>query len=219
MNRLALFTLSALTIFLSACDWAGIRGNGHIVTQQRPIGDFTEVTASGSFEIEWHPGAPGLSVTGDENLLGYIDNQLSGNTLKFDTKERIWWSHKIKVAVSSAALRGVKLTGACKLSANHLAGPKFYLQSSGASKMSLEGQVDELLVDMSGASKLEAAGLRTKTAEISGSGASKVDITASEAVRVSISGAGKVTYGGNPPTVEKHISGAGSVRPRDQSSD
>jgi hypothetical protein len=29
-----------------------------------------------------------------------------------------------------------------------------------------------------------------------------------------MSGAGKVTYTGNP-TIEKHISGAGSVRPRD----
>jgi len=32
---------------------------------------------------------------------------------------------------------------------------------------------------------------------------------------VAIAGAGKVTYSGNPPTIEKHISGAGSIRRKD----
>ena len=38
------------------------------------------------------------------------------------------------------------------------------------------------------------------------------EVAASETLKVSITGAGKVIYSGNPPTIEKHISGAGSIR-------
>ena len=44
--------------------------------------------------------------------------------------------------------------------------------------------------------------------------AGKAEVSASETLKVAISGAGKVTYHGNP-TLEQHISGAGSVRRRD----
>jgi hypothetical protein len=64
---------------------------------------------------------------------------------------------------------------------------------------------------MTGASRLEAGSLQTRTAEISTTGAGKAEIAVAERLKVAITGAGKVTYSGNP-TIEKHITGAGSVR-------
>jgi hypothetical protein len=68
---------------------------------------------------------------------------------------------------------------------------------------------------MTGASELEATGLQTKTVEISTTGAADAAIAVSETLKVSITGAGKVTYSGNPKTIEKHISGAGSIRQKE----
>jgi len=34
-------------------------------------------------------------------------------------------------------------------------------------------------------------------------------------LKVSIAGAGKVNYWGNPPTIEKHVTGAGSIHHRE----
>jgi hypothetical protein len=62
---------------------------------------------------------------------------------------------------------------------------------------------------------LDAAELHVKTATISSTGASKADVNVSESLKVSITGAGKVTYEGNPPTIDKQISGAGSIRHKD----
>ena len=76
----------------------------------------------------------------------------------------------------------------------------------------LDGNVDELITDMTGASKLEANSLQTKTAEISSTGASHAEVAVSESLKVSITGAGKVIYSGNPPTIEKHVTGAGTIR-------
>jgi hypothetical protein len=89
------------------------------------------------------------------------------------------------------------------------------LEGTGASRISLDGSIDQLLVDMTGASDLKAGALQTKTAEISIQGAGDAEVAVAEKLKVAIAGAGKVTYSGNPPTIEKHISGAGSIRHKD----
>jgi hypothetical protein len=88
------------------------------------------------------------------------------------------------------------------------------LESSGASQVLLDGNVDELLADMTGASELAASALQTKTAEISTTGAGDAEVAVAEMLKVAITGAGKVTYSGNP-TVQKHVTGAGSIRHKD----
>jgi hypothetical protein len=96
-----------------------------------------------------------------------------------------------------------------------LSGPIFALESKGASEVTLDGNVDRLLVDMTGASQLAAAGLQAKTAEISTTGAGDAEVAVTDTLKVVITGAGKVTYAGNPPTIKKQITGAGSVRHKD----
>jgi hypothetical protein len=48
------------------------------------------------------------------------------------------------------------------------------------------------------------------------SGAASVDVYADEQLDVSVSGAGSVSYSGNPKTINKHVSGIGSVSPSGQ---
>jgi hypothetical protein len=96
-----------------------------------------------------------------------------------------------------------------------LNGPIFALESKGASEVTLDGSIDRLLVDMTGASQLTADKLQAKTAEISTTGAGDADIAVSDTLKVVITGAGKVSYSGNPPTIKKQITGAGSIRHKD----
>jgi len=96
-----------------------------------------------------------------------------------------------------------------------LSGPLFALEAKGASEVALDGSIDRLLVDMTGASQLAADRLQARTAEISTTGAGNADVAVSDTLKVVITGAGKVTYSGNPPTIKKQITGAGSIRRRD----
>jgi hypothetical protein len=175
------------------------------------VSAFTEIDAGGAFEIEWRSGSPALGITTDENLLPYVKSEVSGDTLRLRTHDQIWPTHGIKVVISSPTRAAARIRGAVKLTANQLTGPKFALEASGASRISLDGSIDELLADMTGASELDASGLQTKTAEISTTGAGDAEIAVAEKLKVAITGAGKVRYSGNP-IVEKHITGAGSVR-------
>ena len=207
--------LATCLVWIAACHWVGIRGNGHIKTDESPVGAFANIDARGGFTIEWQNGPPSLRITTDENLLRYINSDVSDNTLHLRTREQIRPSHGVKVVISSPTRVGARITGAVKLSAKQLSGPRFAVESRGASRVSLDGKIDDLLADMTGASELTASGLQTKTAEISTTGAADAEIAVAEKLKVAITGAGKVRYSGNPSTIEKHISGAGSIRHKD----
>ena len=215
MKKLTIALLLAGTLVIAGCRFGGIMGNGHIVTDTRTVTDFSEIEADGGFYIEWKNGPPSLSITTDENLLRYITTENVDHRLRLHSRGNLWPTHHINVAISSPIRSGAKLTGAARLTAKQLSGRNFAIESTGAAKVLLDGSVDDLITDMTGASKLEADELKTKTAEISSTGASHAEVSVSEALSVSITGAGKVVYSGNPPKVEKHISGAGSIRHKD----
>jgi Putative auto-transporter adhesin, head GIN domain len=214
MKKIAILFV-ACVVLVAGCRWVGIKGNGNIKTDERTISAFANIDASGAFQIEWQNGAPALRITTDDNLLSYIESHVSGDTLHLDTREHIWPTHGVKVMISSPTRNGARISGAVKLAANQLSGPRFAFEATGASQVKLDGNIDELLADMTGASDLSASGLQTRSAEISATGAADAEIAVSETLKVAITGAGKVTYSGNPKTIDKHITGAGSIRHRD----
>jgi hypothetical protein len=215
MKKITIVFLAACVVWASGCDWVGIRGNGHIKTDERPVNAFANIDARGAFAIEWQSGSPSVRITTDENLLPYINSNVSDNTLHLRTREQIRPSHGVQVVISSPTRAGATISGAVRLTAKQLSGSRFVVESRGASRVTLDGQIDELLADMTGASELTASGLQTKTTEISTTGAADAEIAVAEKLKVAITGAGKVRYSGNPPTIEKHITGAGSIRRKD----
>jgi Putative auto-transporter adhesin, head GIN domain len=215
MRKIPIVLLAACVVVVVGCHLPGIRGNGQIKTEERQVGPFANIDTGGAFEIEWESGSPALRITTDENLLPYIENNVSDDTLRLRTREHVWPTHGIKVVISSPTRTGGKTSGAVKLTVKQLSGSTFALESKGASDVTLDGNVDRLLVDMTGASQLAADRLQTKTAEISTTGAGDADVAVTDTLNVVITGAGKVTYSGNPPTIKKQITGAGSIRHKD----
>ena len=213
---LKLLTLAALALallLLSGCRWAGVKGNGDIKTETRPIGDFTTIEASGAYEVTWTYGAPALQVTADSNLLKYIDTDVSDNQLRIEWEKQLRPTRRIKVRISSATLSGAELNGAVRLNAADMRTPNFVLEANGATRVNLKGTLDGLAASMNGASRLEAEELKSRVAELSITGAGRADVNASELLRVAISGAGRVTYGGDP-NVQKDVTGASRISRR-----
>ena len=215
MKRFTFVFLATCLVAVAGCHLPGIRGNGHIKTEERQVAAFANLDVGGAFEIEWQNGSPALRITTDANLLPYIEDNVSDDTLHLRTRDHVWPTHGIKVVISSPTRAGGRIRGAVKLTVKQLSGPIFALEAKGASEVSLDGSVDRLLVDMTGASQLAADGLKAKTAEISTTGAGDAEVAVTDSLKVVITGAGKVTYSGNPPTIKKQITGAGSIRHKD----
>jgi hypothetical protein len=214
MKRLGFLVCGLLLFSLAACHWLGVKGNGEIKTEERQVTDFSELHSDGSFDIECRSGAPSLTLTTDENLLKYVEVEVHGNYLRLHLRERVLPTRGLKVAVSSPQRTGCKLNGASEMLAHDLTGESFAVKVTGAAEMKLDGNVNQLLADMTGASELSARKLLTKTAEISTTGAASADVSVSDTLKVSITGAGDVTYHGNP-VVQKRVIGAGEIRRKD----
>ncbi|MBA3962634.1 MAG: DUF2807 domain-containing protein [Chthoniobacterales bacterium] len=215
MKTKTLFPTLVLTLLFAGCDWHHVRGNGETKTETRPVSAFTQIEASGYYELEWSPGNPSLSITTDENLLSHISTSVQGSQLKIDIDGPIAPSHGITIIVSSPSLTTAELSGAVDFTAKPINGAKFSLETSGAAKVNLGGKVSRLLANLTGACKLEAADLSTDDVELSVTGAGRADVTVANSLRAAITGAGKVTYGGNPKTVDRNVMGAGKIEPRD----
>src|SRR4051812_6423705 len=108
MKRLVFLICSLLLLGLAACHFLGVKGNGEIRTEERPVTDFAELHADGSFDIEWRNGAPSLSITTDENLLSYVQAEVRGNYLRLHVRERVLPTHGLTVVVSSTQRTGAR---------------------------------------------------------------------------------------------------------------
>jgi hypothetical protein len=209
-----LITLSLVLLLLNGCHWVGVRGNGHVTTDTRPVTNFTKLEADGAFTVNWSPGAPALKITTDSNLMEYVRTVQDGDKLHIEWLKPLKGTHGIKIEIASSGLTAAQLNGAVRFVGSNLAGSEYYLEANGATRVALNGKVNAMSGEMNGASRLDAESLETRAMELSISGAGRADVNASDALKVAISGAGKVTYSGDP-TVSKEISGAGKVSKRD----
>lgn len=201
-------------VALAGCSRTGIKGDGLITTTNHPIADFSTLEVAGAYQIRWSSGKPALTITTDQNLIPLITTSVSGNTLHIDWKENLRPTKGITIIVSSASLADVLLNGAVSLTASNLSGRDLKLESNGASSITVEGSVTNLEANLSGATKLNGASLQSQTAKVSLNGASYADVTVTETLNASISGAGVLTYAGNPKSVEKKVGGVGRIQPR-----
>ena len=216
MRKILIVLLAGWVVLVVGCHLPGIRGNGQIKTEERPIAAFANLDAGGAFEIEWQNGSPAVRITTDENLLPYIENNVSDEyTASAHTGARLAYPRNQSRHLKSNAGRW-KDQGRRQVNRKAVERANLCSGIEGrVAEVSLDGSIDRLLVDMTGASHLAADGLQAKTAEISTTGAGDAEVAVTDTLKVVITGAGKVTYSGNPPTIKKQITGAGSIRHKD----
>ncbi|PYJ19449.1 MAG: hypothetical protein DME92_12425 [Verrucomicrobia bacterium] len=108
MKKITIVFLAACVVLAVGCHWVGIHGNGHIKTDERPVSAFANIDVRGAFTIEWQSGTPSLRITTDENLLPYIESNVSGDTIHLRTREQIRPTHGIRVVISSPTNRAAR---------------------------------------------------------------------------------------------------------------
>ena len=213
MKLLTLAVLALVLLLLNGCHWVGVKGNGNITSETRPVTDFSRLEMDGAFTINWTRGPASLKITTDKNLLDYIRTEMRDDKLRIDWVKPLKGTRGIKIEMSSPTLVRTQLNGAIRFTAAELSGTEFYLEANGASRVKLSGTVNAMSAEMNGASRLDAEGFATRAMEITINGAGRADVNVSEVLKVEISGAGKVTYSGDPK-VSQEINGAGKVRKR-----
>ena len=191
---------------------SGIKGSGVATSEARAAADFTGVDVGGVFQVEITAGKDySVSVDADDNLLQYIKTEVNGDVLHIETTERINSTTPIRVRIAAPDIESIAASGASKVSLAGVKNSFLNVDTSGASKVKIEGETSEVKVEVSGASSIDAESLKAKNASVDASGASSVSVFATERLVSDASGASKISYSGNPTSVEKRTSGASRI--------
>src|SRR5688500_11791085 len=206
------FGKAAGNLFSFKIGFGGVKGSGNVQTDKRTVDNFKAVEVGGVFIVEITAQRDfSVEVEADDNLLPLIKTESDGETLKIETEKRFSTRSPIKLRISVPDVENLHISGASKVSVMNLNNDSFSVDSSGASKITIEGATKTFTVDMSGASKLDAENFKSENVSVDASGASCATVSVSSDLKVDLSGASKVVYYGSPSNLEKRTSGASSV--------
>jgi len=213
MNLTSIFRHFATAAFLGGCmvQTPAVKGDGKITSERRKIEEITTIDATGALQIEWASGAPSLAITTDENILPHIHTEISGQTLKIYSDGSIAPTKGVQIVVTTSALDRLDLTGAVHVTAQKVSAASFSISGAGATSVDIDGHATDLAVSLTGASRLHATALRARSAKVSLVGASSGDVFVTDALDATVTGAGSLTYTGEPKSVERQVTGAGSI--------
>jgi hypothetical protein len=205
MKRLLPFALAS-TFALAACH-TQVEGNGQLGIEQRPAGPFDEVEVEAGIEaaVTASAAAQALVLSGDSNLLQYIQTVVEGSALKVRLHgvDRIDPIIPLRLTVHATALHRLKAAEASILevsgAGSDAPGFGFEVEASGRSNVHLAGPGGRRLqVNLSGGAGLDATGYPVAEVNLLVSGGSLLDLhtiadpagSASAGSRVTVTGGG-----------------------------
>jgi hypothetical protein len=208
----------ALAVAVTGCHHGGrgVQGSGNRKTEKRELTSFKAIDSEGAINFEVTCQKPvSFSIEGDDNILPLIQTDVRDGVLYLRT-ERSYNSHSgIDVRINVPNLESIKAAGAGKFHISDLKNDKFTVQTTGATALTASGETKSVEIRNAGAGKIDTDSLHAQKAKVDISGAASVDVNASEQLDASVSGVGRVSYSGNPKTVNKSVSGMGVVSAKD----
>jgi len=201
MRKSIAAVLIAASAATSACGHDRDENAGPMVSRAFQVGNFTELEASGPFDVTVRTGAqPGVQVRGNQALIEKMVVEVRGNKLVIRPEEHHGWFHwgsthgKAEIAVTVPQLRAASLAGAGGISIDKVQGDSFDGDIAGSGDLSIQSlDVGKLKVSIAGAGSVTGTG-KAGSADYDIAGAGDVDaerITV-EDLTVSIAGSGNV---------------------------
>jgi hypothetical protein len=217
---------------LSSCRFNCVKGSGKQISETRKTEEFRRIDVSGGFKVNLkQDSSNSLTINADDNLLKYIKTSVEGGRLRIYTKRNLCNSGQITVNVGFRTLDELKgsgaiefvsdgkvntqdlhieLSGACKVNME-LNADNVRTEGSGATEIMLKGQASSHNIELSGTGKVNALDFVVGSYNIHTSGASHCQINVLKELNVHTSGASEIQYRGNPSSVNNDKSGASSI--------
>ena len=211
-----------------------IKGNGDIVQETREVGSFDTIELRGLGQIYVEFGdEEALEVSGEENLLRYIETYTEGGSLVIEIEDNrtLVPTEKLEYFITVVELKELDVSGLGDIELPSIETDSFRVEISGAGNIDVDalnadtldvrlgglgdltverGEVNQLKVDISGSGNFNSRRMDSQEAEINISGLGSATVSVSEYLDVNISGGGSVNYYGSPE-VDTEISGLGRL--------
>jgi hypothetical protein len=229
-----LLMIFIFSFILSSCHKDVIVGSGHVITEQRPIDPFSEITVDGSFDIHLkQDGNLPLVIDAEDNVMRVIETYVSGNTLRVKIKDHtnLRRFKAIQVYVHSNTFNRMIFSGSGSVNApDTIRTDKFTYEINGSASTNLaldgtqietiingsgniryKGKVNSYTSTINGSGDINALELLTRNATLTVHGSGDQTISVENQLDVNIYGSGNVKYLGNPAKINSNIQGSGKV--------
>ena len=233
--------ISIVSMFCLSCgkDSACFKGSGKKITEQRAItNEITSITIGNKINLViTQSNEPNLILEGGENLLPYINTDISGNELTISSDNKCGFlrdsNEPLTVYISISNLIRIEYTGhgtitntgtlslqkldiesfggtgSLNLSVNAMA--VSVKQHSGPADFTIRGNVKTLFVYTLGSGWFYLEGFIAQSAHVNHSGIGDVLVNASSNLSVELRSRGDLLYYGNPiVSIDPHV-GSGDI--------
>jgi len=191
----------------------GARRNGAYITgKQRDVTEFHAIENHAVCDLLVTVGKPcAVTVQAEENVIPQVVTEIKGGTLIITLDRNLNVSTPVRVSIMMPKLDKFTNSGVGTAKIDGLRESFLSIQESGAGSLSATGTADMVDLTLSGVGNADLKDLRAKavTALLSGTGSAKVN--ASQSLSATVSGIGKLNYWGNPPKVQKNVTGLGTI--------
>ncbi|MGJ8660872.1 MAG: head GIN domain-containing protein [Bacteroidota bacterium] len=218
MKLISVLIVVAGLMGLVACDELlneNFHGKGPMISNTLKVGSFDEVEVSNSMKLFIRQGEKSsVVVKCQENILERIKAKVRSGRLELELDYGSYQDVNISVYITVPNIKYIGGSGASQVEMSHFDKLNtLELDFSGATEFIAVGQesnVDNLIVDISGAGDLQAFLLKCRRIDLDISGASSCEVYATEMLNLDLSGASEVRYKGKP-RINQDVSGASSV--------
>lgn len=208
-----MLSLLPLLVVLSSCSNDDVNAHGPVINEERELNAFSSIVVDLPAQV-FITDQPGQSVRVQthQNLLSIVETSVNGSTLSITSSYNLRNAQTLNIFLSADDYERLQINGAGTIiTQNCIDVDNLEVRINGAGAVNLCGNTGDLRLDISGAGKIEAFGMQATTANIQLSGASEVQTSVTDQLTVSISGAGLVSYMGDPEVIS-NINGAGVIR-------
>ena len=211
---LTILIMAALTCPASAFSFGKdtIEGSGDMETRTLDLDEFAAIDVGGAFDLEITLGdEQKVVMTVDDNLWDNLEVEVKGGTLEIGWDKSCSPDGDCTVEIVVRELKEVDIHGAAEVEITRFKGDSFEFNVSGAAELEMDGEVDRLEIQVSGAGDIDTRDLLAKSVEISVSGAGEAKVYASESFNGKVSGVGSISYWGDPEHEKTRVSGMGDI--------
>lgn len=193
-----------------------LRGDGMIITEERPVSSFDKIDIRGSASVRFHLSKEyRLTVSVDSNLSKYFETTTRNNTLLIETVNEMGRSVRFTkniVDIYCPDISSVSIEGSGSFQTiDLLKVSTFKVKIRGSGNISVEGSCGDIDINIQGSGRIDGDEFLANNAYVKIKGSGNVNIWAKDNLRGDISGSGTMAYKGNPK-VDFNISGSGKIK-------
>jgi len=184
----------------------------------RALPPFIAVNAKGAFAMTVEAGkTQSVVVRGDDKFIAELKTTVVDNELQITMSDKTYDGGKgaPRITITMPTLSRVKVEGAGETVISHVDTDRLDIGYLGAGLLSASGKVKYLRLNAKGVGQVDTKALHAERVDVNFEGVGSVSVYASDLLNAVAKGMGSLDYYGKPKTVNKSVSGIGSVNARD----